>query len=140
MRVKWDDIFDNPDLLKEFVVPTYKIPKNILDRIPDYFWAGFAGGLCAIFGPGIFEKDLDGFYKIEYITSTGGWAVALMASCEQMSMDWIMSYYTSLSWDESDLFDDELADSLIQKFVENKDGKECRDAHYKWLVERRRKT
>lgn len=135
MKVKWDDIFDNPDLLKELDVPTYKIPKSILDRIPDYFWAGFAGELTAIFSPYIFRKDEDGYYDIDFATSTGGWSVALRTTCKRMGMDWLMSYYTSLSWDESDLFDDELAGLLIKKFIENNEGTDCRNVYYRWLID-----
>ena len=139
MRVKWDDIFDNPDLLKEFVVPTYKIPKNILNRIPDHFWACFAGVLCAFYGPDIFKKDEDGFYNIIYVSGTGSWTVALKTSCKQIGIDWLISYYTSLSWDESDLFDDELSELLIKKFIENDDMVDYKNIYYKWIINNDRK-
>ena len=124
--------------------PTYKIPQDILDKIPDYFWAAFAGELVAMFGPYIFRKDEDGYYDIDFGTGTGGWSVALRATCKRMDMDWLISYYTSLSWDESDLFDDELVGLLIKKFIESYDdiqsnccvscGTDYRNIYYRWLV------
>lgn len=109
----------------------YKIPKDILSKIPDHFWAAFTGELVSIFGRGIFEETDDMGRALNYHTGTNGWNVALKTTCRRLDMDWLYIYYDHLSWWESDMFDGEIEDLVISKFVENES--EYTQAYYSWL-------
>ena len=117
---------------------TYKIPQDIFAKIPDYFWAGFAGELVSVFGTHILEKGEDDCYEFDYSTGTGGWNEALKMACHKLDMEWLYEYYDNLSWEESDLFDDELGDLVVTRFLDFDDAseKELRNAYYRWLIKR----
>ena len=96
---------------------TYKIPEDILSKIPEYFWPAFAGEIVSVFGLFTFNK-VDGLYNLYFITGTTGWNAALKMTCRKLNMDWLYEYYNKLQWWESDMFDGEFEDLIISKFVE----------------------
>ena len=99
---------------------SYKIPEDILSKIPEYFWAAIAGELVSVFGPHALEK-FDESYTLYFLTGTIGWNAALKMTCRKLDMDWLFKYYNDLQWWESDMFDSEIEDLIISKFLEVKD-------------------
>jgi hypothetical protein len=99
---------------------TYKIPEDILSKIPEYFWSALAGELVSVFGPHALEK-VDDSYNLYFLTGTTGWNAALRMTCRKLDMDWLYEYYNNLQWWESDMFDGEFEDLIISKFVEAED-------------------
>lgn len=109
----------------------YKIPEDILSKIPEYFYPAFAGELVSVFGRGIFEETDDMGRALNYHSGTNGWNVALKSTCHRLDIDWLYIYYDKLTWWESDMFDGEIEDLVISKFVENEE--ESTHAYYLWL-------
>ncbi len=97
----------------------YKIPEEIKSRIPAYFPRAFAGELCSVFGPSIFEKDDEtDTYGLAFICCTAGWFAGFKMTCEKLNMEWLVEYHDSLEWYDSDLFDGEMEDMIIEQFIE----------------------
>ena len=115
----------------------YKIPEDILSKIPPYFWAAFAGELVSVFAPDILIKDEDDpdYSVLDYVTGTAGWNVALECTCHKLNMDWLYEYYSNLVWYESDMFDGEFATLLISMFVEARPF--SKPTYYEWLVSKK---
>lgn len=92
----------------------YSIPKEIKDKIPDYFYIAMAGELVSIFGEDVLDK-YDGYelYAFEYHESTAGWVAAFKATCKKLSMDWLYDYWDKLEWYDSDWFDGEIGNEII---------------------------
>ena len=109
------------------------IPKEIDDKIPDYFYPAMAGELCSIFGPSIFRKipmddmDDDGNRRVNWEkyyydlhVGTGGWIEALWATCKKLDMEWFSDYWLKLEWYDFDILDDILEDRIVKNFIDNK--------------------
>lgn len=111
----------------------YKIPEEILSKIPQHFWPAFAGELISTFGLMIFEKE-EGtdLYALYYVSSTSGWNAALRVTCKKLEMKWLFDYYNGLEWWQSDMFDGEFEDLLIKNFVEAEDLPAA--TYYAWLI------
>ncbi len=102
----------------------FKVPDKILNDIPTYFYAVFAGELHSVFGPTIFEKsDTDDDYGLFYVEGTAGWVTAFKLVAGRLGLPWLISYYDSLDWFDSDLFDDQIGDLLIKRFTKAKPNK-----------------
>ncbi len=87
----------------------YSIPKEIKDKIPDYFYIAMAGELVSIFGIDVLDKyDCYELYAFEYHESTAGWVEAFKATCKKLSMNWLYDYWDKLEWYDSDWFDGEI--------------------------------
>ena len=128
----------------------YVIPEDIDSKIPEAFYPAMAGELCAIFGPRVFEKisvveydeENDEVYMDEdcayydLSSSTGGWVEAFKATCEKLDMMWLLEYWNTLEWYDSDIFDGIIEDRIIDKFIESEDS-HC-NAYYRFLVEKGR--
>lgn len=110
------------------------VSKNMLQRLPEAFWAAFAGELVSVFGIDIFrsEDDVQGARAIDYVTGTCGWHVALKAACREVGDEWFYEWYDSLDWIKSDEFDCDLVEEL-KAHVMDPDEK-SRHAYYEWLV------
>ncbi len=94
----------------------YKIPDEILNDIPPYFYESFACELCIVFGPVIFKKsDTGDDYGLFYIEGTTGWVDAFRSVVNRLGLPWLSDYYNSLDWFDSDLFDNQISDLLIKK-------------------------
>ena len=109
----------------------YKIPEEIISKIPQHFWPAFAGELVGVFGPTIFDKSEEDTYLLFFHSSTNGWNAALRTTCKKLDLGWLYDYYDTLDWWESDQFDGEFEDLVISKFVE---PDERPLAYYSWLV------
>ena len=102
------------------------IPEEIENRIPEYFYIAMAGELCSIFGYTVFEKYTDpddpedeGYYDLD--SSTGGWYEAFKATCNKLNMSWLLDYYKTLEWYDSDMFDGIIENRIITNFIMAKD-------------------
>ena len=113
----------------------YKIPENIKNRIPDYFYVAMAGELVSVFGVWIlqFHEDL-GYYDLD--CGTGGWVEAFRATCRKLDMQWLMEYYTTLDWFDGDLFDGEIEDEIIDRFCRKENQREAAKCYYRYLCKK----
>lgn len=89
----------------------YTIPTHIRSIITPVFTAQFLKELHIIFGVGVEDTDLDYF---AYQGGTSGWAVAFATTCRKLGLDELYKYYANLEWFDSDIFDGELEDILIE--------------------------
>ena len=89
----------------------YTIPSHIRSMITPEFCAQFLKELHIIFGVSVEDTDMDYFV---YQGGTGGWAVAFATACRRLGLDELYRYYTELEWFDSDVFDGELEDILVE--------------------------
>lgn len=115
----------------------YKIPEKIKSKIPQHFYIAFAGELCSVFGHMIFKKDESDLYSLFYVSSTAGWNEDLKMTCQKLNMCWLLDYYNSLEWYESDLFDGEMEDKIVSEFIEADQAQANSNAYYKFLFQRK---
>ena len=106
----------------------YQIPDEIKSKIPQHFYSALAGELCSVFGRMIFDKDESGVYGISYIGGTTGWMEALKMTSEKLDMAWLLDYYKSLPWHDSEIFDGEIEDKIFSEFIEADQKPECTNA------------
>lgn len=91
----------------------YTIPQNIKNLITDDFLKEFRSQLFRI----------NGYYSIETFaesgipmnTSTSGWFAALGKACLLTHKEELLNYWLTLPWYDSDVFDGELAEILIER-------------------------
>lgn len=88
----------------------YKIPEEMLSKIPDGFYIRFIFELESAFGEKIFDQ-----VGLSCLVGTFGWRGALKTSCEAFDMMWLDNYYKNLRWYEADRFDDEFLAILKEK-------------------------
>lgn len=91
----------------------YEIPEDIKRKIPAHFYITLAEKLRDTFGSAIFEQDEYGTYGLSYVSGTAGWYTALEATCHKLDMRWLLGYYNSLAWYDSDLFDAEIENEIL---------------------------
>ena len=92
------------------MIEKYTIPDEIKKLMTYDFLKEFRNQLFAIF-----DLSLDTYADIiQGIESTAGWANALEDACHNTGKDDIWSYWDSLEWYDSDMFDWELSDMLIE--------------------------
>lgn len=90
---------------------TYTIPDKIKKLMTYDFLKEFRNQLFTVF-----DLSLDTYADIiQGIESTAGWANALEDACHNTGTNDIWSYWDSLEWYDSDMFDWELSDMLIEK-------------------------
>ena len=131
----------------------YEIPEEIDKQIPLYFYYALAGELVSIMGPDIMHKislykcdedfnyilNEDGSYIIEdeyydLNSSTGGWYEAFNATCNKLNMKWLLEYWNTLEWYDSDIFDGIIEDRVVNYFIKNKNHNA--NPYYKYLVKK----
>ena len=91
----------------------YTIPKDIKNLITDDFLKEFRNQLFRI----------NEYYSLETFaeegipmnTSTSGWFTAFGKACLLTHKEALLDYWRTLPWYDSDLFDDELANMLIER-------------------------
>ncbi len=100
----------------ESVHVEYSIPENIKSLITDDFLKEFRHQLFRIHE----HYSLDTFADegIPMNTSTAGWYAAFGKACLQTNKLELFEYWRTLPWYDSDLFDGELSDMLVdRKFI-----------------------
>lgn len=116
----------------------YEIPKEIAERIPDYFYFALAGELFGTAGyeNGLYmftdrSEDTNGEYH-NFDSGTSGWYVAFMMTCKKLDMLWLLEYYNGLPWYDSDIFDGIMEENIEKRFVrESSAGWNC---YYGYLL------
>lgn len=88
----------------------YKIPEEVLSKIPEGFYTRFVVELEMVFGEGVIERT-----SLACLQGTLGWCGALKASCEAFDMMWLYSYHNGLKWYDVDRFDNEFKEILKEK-------------------------
>jgi hypothetical protein len=91
----------------------YAIPQDIKNLITDDFLKEFRNQLFRIhdyYSLETFAED-----GIPMNTSTSGWFAALGKACLLTNKEALLDYWRTLPWYDSDVFDGELADMLIER-------------------------
>lgn len=91
----------------------YTMPEQIKSTITDDFLKEFRNQLFRIHKE--YSLDLFADQGIPMNTSTGGWAAAFGKTCLITHNEELLDYWRTLPWYDSDLFDDELADMLVER-------------------------
>lgn len=137
MEQRWGDNMPiNDDLSIE-----YHIPEDIKKKIPEYFYQAFFGELISVFGfqclvpinkrPSLYSKQIEDY--LISISESGGWYAAFKQSCIKLDLKWLIEYYESLSWYDSDLFDNEIVNEIIIHFVNDR---QTNNSYYKHLFQK----
>lgn len=98
---------------KENKYVEYEIQGNIKELITDDFLREFRNQLFRVYGGCNLGSLADG--AISLIASTSGWYVALGKACLVTHNEALLDYWNSLPWYDSDVFDDELVEMLIER-------------------------
>lgn len=109
---------------------------DVISEIPDYFYPAFAGELVAVFGANVLKPSEDGESPLFYISGTSGWNQALRMACKKLGLSDLWNWYNKLYWYDSDIFDGELVELLISKFIHT-EYQSCKQ-YYKWLMNEKR--
>lgn len=91
----------------------YTMPEDIKNLITDDFLKEFRNQLFRIheyYSIDTFAED-----GIPMNTSTGGWYAAFGKSCLLTHKEVLLDYWRTLPWYDSDIFDSQLADMLIER-------------------------
>ena len=98
----------------------YSIPKEVNERIPDYFYQAFAGELFAVFGyktaMRMFEQCDKGV--IDLCAGSSGWLMAFEMTCAKLNMMWLYNYRHELEWDSASIFDLRIESRIAERFAE----------------------
>lgn len=93
----------------------YIIPEDIKNLITDDFLKEFLYQLVRISGLSPYDFADD---TIIYMPGTGAWYAAFGKACIETNNAELYNYWLSLEWYDSDIFDGELVDILIErKFI-----------------------
>ena len=94
----------------------YTIPEHIRNLVTDDFLKEFRNQLFRIHD--YYSLDLYADHGIPMNTSTAGWFAAFGKACLVTHKEEILDYWRTLPWYDSDIFDGELADMLVErKFI-----------------------
>lgn len=91
----------------------YTMPEYIRNLITDDFLKEFRNQLFRIHEH--YSLDLFAEEGIPLNTSTGGWFAAFGKACLLTHKESILDYWRTLPWYDSDIFDGELAEMLIER-------------------------
>lgn len=91
----------------------YKMPEDIKNLITDDFLKEFRNQLFRIHEH--YSIDTFAEFGIPMNTSTGGWYAAFGKACLLTNKEVLLDYWRTLPWYDSDIFDGELADMLIER-------------------------
>ena len=123
----------------------YKIPLEIKQKIPKYFYYAMGEELVSIFGtevliPEDVNDEINEYtvYGIDFVTSTSGWYEAFKATCKKLDLQWLLDYHKTLEWYESDLFNDEISQKIIEYF--SSEPKSRANCYYLYLLNSKDKS
>lgn len=89
----------------------YKIPNEIKNEFAKDNMAYFLKELESVFNYG---HPLTYWEDTVYMESTGGWYEAFKKMCINYGLEDILAYYNNLEWYDSDRFDADLSDLLVE--------------------------
>lgn len=107
--------------------------KNIIKRIPEYFYIALYGELVSVFGPWIVP-----YPKIEasFNYTTVGWNEAFCMTCNKLNMKWLTDYKRSLSIEKMHDFGETIDANIISTVKKmNTDT----NPYYEWIGKENRK-
>lgn len=94
----------------------YTMPEHIKNLITDDFLKEFRNQLFRIHN--YYSLDSYADHGISMNTSTAGWFAAFGKACLVTHKEEVLDYWRTLPWYDSDIFDGELADMLVErKFI-----------------------
>lgn len=93
----------------------YTIPEHIRNLVTDDFLKEFRNQLFRIHD--YYSLDLYADRGIPMNTSTIGWFAAFGKACLVTHKEEILDYWRTLPWYDSDIFDGELADMLVERKI-----------------------
>lgn len=99
----------------------YEIPEDIKKLISYGFLKEFRSQLFRIDGCSLRTTEDEGLY---YNTGTSAWYASLGKACLNTNNKELFKYYHSLPWYDSDLFDSELADMMVDSKLMLRTAKE----------------
>lgn len=88
----------------------YKIPQEIKVEFTKEFMTYFLARLAIVFDLEDSMLDAEHLFNLE---GTCGWVVEFKNACQKYNLEYIFVYYDQLEWYDSDLFDDELGNLLV---------------------------
>lgn len=109
----------------------YKNHSVIMAAIPDYFYPAMLGELVSIVGA--FVIDTGRAYG-DLNSGTYGWTCALRQTCDKLGLNWIMDYWDSLEWYDSDQFDGEI-EARCCELIEHQHRDDVMDRHMSYYKE-----
>ena len=89
----------------------YKIPKEIKIKFTKDFMADFLINIIQVFN---LNEPISYSDDIIYLASSRGWVDAFKNTCQKHNIKDVLAYYDGLKWYDSDLFDDELGQLLVE--------------------------
>ena len=79
----------------------------------------------------MFYPEKDGGYA-DLASSTSAWMQAFRMTCRKLELDWILKYYESLPWYDSDVFDGIIEQEISRHFMNRKEDRG--DEYYRYLL------
>lgn len=89
----------------------YKIPQEIKTKFTKDFMVDFLINIIQVFN---LSKPICYLDDIVYLESTCGWVDAFRNTCQKHNIKDVFVYYDSLEWYNSDIFDDEFGNLLVE--------------------------
>lgn len=88
----------------------YKIPQEIKAEFTKDFMTYFLARLAIVFD---LEEPMLCVEYLLNLESTVGWGKSFKYACQKYNLEYVWVYYDKLEWYDSDLFDGELGDLLV---------------------------
>ena len=57
-------------------------------------------------------------------------------TCRKLDMEWLLDYYDSLPWYDSDMFDGEIENMVISEFIEADEKPKSAKMYYQFLLKK----
>lgn len=90
----------------------YEMPEKYRKMMNSDFCNNFIKELHLIWGFSLEDFNWD---SVGYCEGTSGWYVAFTNTCRKLQLDELFVYYRNLPWYDSDLFDEQLANKLVEE-------------------------
>lgn len=115
------------------------VPDEILDNIPPYFIAAFAGELVSAVGLSTLDKDDFGEYNFNNYIGEDEWVEALYYTCFKTGVFCFADYYSSVLYENDGRIIDSIIGLWLGMFLDNK-GSEGENKEYRDYIKERLHT
>ena len=109
----------------------YKTPDDIKSGIPEAFYIALVGEIVSVFGTDVLS-EAESPFGIVFIAGTSGYELAFKSVCFRFGLQKLWEYYDSLTWWESDQFDGEIMEKVVE--FANKEREENPNDYYLYLL------
>lgn len=89
----------------------YKMPQLIREKFTFDFCKQMMMELHRIYGVSVEDSDMDHMIHLE---GTSGWGVAFTTACRKMNEPDLYKYYYNLPWYDSDIFDSQVTECIVE--------------------------